>query len=112
MGLGGIERVRDFICIAQADWEEAVASARVTLDDEKKDVDGNVVEEATKRKLNPNEKAVFGMVQRWARLMVGLDWNEASDGGRRRAAAWATRQWAGTQSMGRTRARTACSSGS
>ena len=78
--LGGIVLVRDVIYIAQADWDEAVASGRVTLDDEKKDVDGNVIAVATKRKLNPKEKAMFGIVRRWARMMVGLD--ERGDGRR------------------------------
>ena len=98
--LGGIVLVRDVIYIAQADWDEAVASARVTLDDEKKDVDGNVIAVATKRKLNPKEKAMFGIVRRWARMMVGLD--ERVDG---RRLSWcckaATRDGVGNTGVGR-----------
>ena len=88
---GGIGLVRDIIYIAQADWDETVASARVKLDDEKKDADGNVIAEATK----PKEKAMFGMVRRWATMMVGLDGNEATDGGLLGAGKAATRDGLG-----------------
>ena len=97
--LGGIERVRDIIYISEADWDETVASARVKLDDEK-DADGNVIAEATKRKLNPKEKAMFGMAWRWARMMVGLDGNEATDGGNLGAGKAATSDGMGSTGVG------------
>ena len=98
--LGVIGLVRGIIYIAQADWDETVASARVKLDDEKKDADGNVISKATKRKLNPKEKAMFGMVRRWARMMVGLDENEATDWGLLGAGKAAIRDGLGNTGVG------------